>query len=304
MKRVVSISLGSSAGNKAAEVEFLGECFSVERIGTDGSLERAVERIRELDGHCDCIGLGGIDRYLVVAGRRYEIPDGRRLALAAKQTPVVDGSGLKDTLERQCLIWLAEQGIVDFRDKRVLLVSGVDRFGMAEQLPALGAKVIYGDLIFALHLPIPIRSPRQLRIIGRFFLPLIRRLPFQNFYPTGEKQEASQPKHSKYVEWAEIIAGDFHFIRRYTLSGLAGKVIITNTITEANLALLRERGVSLLVTTTPEIQGRSFGTNVMEGVLVTLARKRPEDLTSQDYLSLLQRLNWPPRVVRLQEGVH
>ena len=46
---------------------------------------------------------------------------------------------------------------------------------------------------------------------------------------------------------------------------------------------LRERGVGYLVTTTPELNGRSFGTNVMEGVLVAVIGKRPEEITPQEY---------------------
>jgi hypothetical protein len=61
----------------------------------------------------------------------------------------------------------------------------------------------------------------------------------------------------------------------------------------------RLRGVSVLVTTTPELDGRSFGTNVMEGVLVALAGKRPEEMQPEDYLHLLRRLGWSPRVARL-----
>ncbi|MCK4300120.1 MAG: quinate 5-dehydrogenase, partial [Planctomycetes bacterium] len=53
------------------------------------------------------------------------------------------------------------------------------------------------------------------------------------------------------------------------------------------------------VTTTPELEGRSFGTNVMEGVLIALAGKRPEEMQPEDYLSLLRRLGWQPRVVHL-----
>ena len=39
----------------------------------------------------------------------------------------------------------------------------------------------------------------------------------------------------------------------------------------------------------------------MEGVLVALSGKRPEELTEQDYLDLLAKLAWHPDVERLQE---
>ena len=82
---------------------------------------------------------------------------------------------------------------------------------------------------------------------------------------------------------------------------LPGKVIITNTVTKDDLELLRERGVKILVTTTPEMQGRSFGTNVLEGVLITLLGKRADKVTPEDYSGLLDELQLKPRIVYLQD---
>jgi len=64
MKRVVSISLGSSARDKKVEAEFLGERFLIERVGTDGSIEKAKRLLAELDGQVACFGMGGIDFYV------------------------------------------------------------------------------------------------------------------------------------------------------------------------------------------------------------------------------------------------
>jgi hypothetical protein len=80
-----------------------------------------------------------------------------------------------------------------------------------------------------------------------------------------------------------------------------GKTIITNTTTADDVGMLRDRGVSVLITTTPEFAGRSFGTNVMEAALIALAGKRSEDMQPDDYLSLLHQLGWQPRVVSLAE---
>jgi tartrate dehydratase alpha subunit/fumarate hydratase class I-like protein len=58
MKRAVSISIGSSKRNKAVEVELLGEKVLIERIGTDGSMEKAAQLYRELDGKVNAFGVG------------------------------------------------------------------------------------------------------------------------------------------------------------------------------------------------------------------------------------------------------
>ena len=97
---------------------------------------------------------------------------------------------------------------------------------------------------------------------------------------------------------AEIIAGDFHIIRRRLPDNLEGKGILTNTVTAQDTEELRKRGVSWLVTTTPELDGRSFGTNVLEAALLAQLGKTWEDVTPEDYLSLIHEAKLLPRVVR------
>lgn len=300
MKRVVSVSLGSSKGNKSNEVELLGERFSIERIGTDGDLNRFAALFSELDGKVDALGVGGADIFLVSGKRRYTFRQIARLVSGAKQTPVVDGSGLKHTLERMSIDWLQDSGEVDFAKERVLLVSAVDRYGMAQALDRLCPNVIYGDLIFGLGLPIPIRSYRGVQRLARLTLPIVTRLPFKWFYPTGEKQDTRTPKFKKYFDWATFICGDTHFIRRYMPDRMEGKTILTQTLRKHSIEEFRTAGVGRLITTTPVIGGETFATNVMEAVIVALLGKRPSDLAEEDYKAVLDRLDWKPTIISLQ----
>jgi hypothetical protein len=217
----------------------------------------------------------------------------------AKKTPWVDGSGLKHTLERETVAWLQDTGQLDFRDKRVLLMSAVDRFGMGEAIAQRAKQVVYGDILFGIGLPIAIRKWSTVRWLGRLLLPIITRLPFQWFYPTGEKQEVNTPKHRKYFEWADVIAGDWHYIRRYMPERLDGKIILTTSSRTKEVELLQSRGAAMLITTTPEIQGEAFATNVMEAALVALLEKRPDELTPGDYLRTLKELGWKPGIRQL-----
>jgi len=297
VKRVMSVSLGSSKRNHAAETEILGKTILIERIGTDGDIEKAIQIIKDNDGRVDAFGLGGIDLYIYAGSRRYTFKDAERIARAAKRTPVVDGSGLKNTLERRVIKYLENEKGMEFKDKKVLMVSAVDRPGMAETLWESGAELTIGDLIFGLGIPVSLSSLKSLERLAKIIAPIVVRLPFKMLYPTGDKQESSIPKYSKYYNYADIIAGDFHFIRRYMPTSLAGKSIITNTVTKEDIELLRERGVSRLVTTTPELNGRSFGTNVMEGVLIALAGRSPEKMTPDDYSNVIDQMGVRPRII-------
>lgn len=300
--RIVSVSLGSSKRDHSVDVTMLGRHLRIERIGVDGDYEKACRLIGELDGKVAAIGLGGTDLYVVAGNRRYVLEQSRRLAESAKTTPVVDGSGLKNTLERETIRWLCRTGEVDLKGKRVLLVSAVDRFGMAEAFSDAGCEMIFGDLIFALGVPLPVRSLRAITAVARLLLPVVRHLPISVLYPTGKAQEGERPRHARWLRWADVVAGDFHYIRRNLPDNMEGKTIITNTTTPDDVSLLRERGVATLVTTTPELEGRSFGTNVMEAVLIGLAGRPPEEMQPDDYIALLNQLGWRPRVLRLGDA--
>ena len=279
----------------------MGEEFDIARVGTDGKLDAAIEKVRALDGHVDAIGLGGIDVYLYAGRHRYALRDGLRLLEAAKITPVVDGSGLKNTLEREAVRFMREDLSVDLRGRRVLMVSALDRFGMAQALVEAGADVLFGDFIFALDKDIPIRDLHEFERMAEKYLPDACKLPFQFFYPTGKKQEKPpEPKYPEYYEQAEIIAGDFHFMRQFMPERLDGKIVLTNTVTQGNVEELAARGVRMLVTTTPDISGRSFGTNVIEAALLALLGKPWSDVVPADYERLLHELALAPRVLRLR----
>ncbi|ADV67762.1 hypothetical protein [Deinococcus maricopensis] len=297
VRHVVSVSLGSSKRNAREETEVLGQRFILERLGTDGDARQAAEVLRALDGRVDAFGLGGADLYVVAAGRRYSFSNVRKLVANARQTPVLDGSGLKNTLEREAVRQL--DSVLRWKTQRVLMVSAVDRFGMAEALAEHGADLVYGDIIFGLSMNIPLRTLSALRNVARTVLPVITHLPQDWFYPTGDKQnESVQGKGTQYYAWADVIAGDTHYVKRYAPRDLAGKTVLTQTITEPDRVWMRERGVARLITTTPKIGSRNFATNVMEAMFVALAGKK-EALSEAEYLQFIRDVNFRPQVNEL-----
>jgi hypothetical protein len=304
MKRVFGVSLGSSQRDHTAQVQMLDEPIELQRKGTDGDLSRAEALIREIDGRVDAIGLGGIDVYLYARGERYTVRDGLRLMQAAEKTPAVDGSGIKDTLERDAVRYIAAQTNLLTPKTRVLMVSAVDRFGMAEAFVELGCPVVFGDLIFSAGMPYPITTLDELADIAHRILPEMGKMPFTMLYPTGKEQEGPQDegRFREYYDAADVIAGDWHYIRKYLPERIDGKWILTNTTTSRDIEELRRRGATHVATTTPVMGGRSFGTNLIEAMIVALAQKRPEELGHEGYSAWLQRLRLTPRIEDLGGG--
>ena len=300
MKRAVSISIGSSKRNKAVEVTLQGEQIRIERIGTDGDMDLAALKFKELDGQVDAFGVGGADLGLMVDGKWYELYSVTPMIRFIKKTPVVDGSGLKNTLEKKSASFI-DDNLSDYLNKKgrkVFIMTGSDRWGMTESFVSAGYECIFGDMMFSLDIPIALHNVNQIKTMAAILMPIASRLPFKWIYPTGEKQEERKPKYPKYFNWATVIAGDCHYIKRFMPENMQGKIVITNTTTPEDVNLFRKTGVKYLVTTTPNMDGRSFGTNMMEAALVALSGKgRP--LTLNEYDELLNKLNFQPQLLEL-----
>jgi hypothetical protein len=300
LKRAVSVSLGSSARDKRAEIELLGETVVIERIGTDGDVVEAARLYNELDGQVDAFGVGGIDLWVGTAKRRYALRAAHKMVQGVKTTPVVDGGGLKNTLEYQAVRILEEEIGPDIQPKRAMNTVGVDRYGMSQGLVEAGYDTVFCDLMFALGIPIPVRGLRMLEVLASIMAPLAVRLPISMLYPTGERQHENIPKFVRWYRWATLIAGDCLYIKRHMPADLAGKTVLTNTTTEEDVKTFRQAGVRCLVTTTPRLEGRSFGTNMMEAAMVAAAGKR-RPLTRDELEGMIAHLGMQPNIERLND---
>ena len=298
MKRAVSVSLGSSERDKKVEIELLGERVSVERRGTDGDIAKATALFTELDGQVDALGVGGIDLWVKMDDKTWNITAAHKLVKGVKQTPVVDGSGLKNTLEAHAAQTLVSELGAGYAQGRILLTAAIDRYGMTKSFVAQGYEAVFGDLMFALGLPIAIRKFSTFKVVAGLLAAPATKLPISVLYPTGEKQDTIIPKFTKWYEWATVIGGDCHYIKRHMPDDLRGKVIVTNTTTPKDMEMFKDRGVTHVLTTTPVLDGRSFGTNMMEAALTAVAGKnRP--LTDAELNEMLVELNLKPTVHRL-----
>jgi hypothetical protein len=301
MKRAVSISIGSSKRDKAVVVKLLGEDVSIERIGTDGDMEAAALKYKELDGKVEAFGVGGADLGLMVDDKWYRLYSVEKMVRFIKQTPVVDGTGLKNTLENKAAAFV-EAKLGDYvrqhGGKKAFVMTGADRWGLAHGFVQAGYACTFGDLLFSLGIPIALHGEKQLKTLASLLMPIAGRLPFDWVYPTGEKQEERKPKHPELFAANTIIAGDCHYIKRYMPDDMAGKVVVTNTTTQADVELFKKCGVKYLVTTTPVLEGRSFGTNMMEAALIAISGKG-RALTRPEYEDMLARLGFEPSLQEL-----
>ena len=296
LKKVLSVSLGSSSRDHTTEAEFLGQPFWLSRQGTDGDYARYLDMFQENDGKVDAFGIGGAEFYLWVNNKKYYFREIKRVRKLIKLSKVGDGNGIKHLLEPLAVETLRAHGI-ELRGKKALNTTAVDRYGLAQSLVKAGCNVTFGDLMFALGLPIPVHRLETIHLLAALLLPVLTQMPMKWLYPLGEKQdEAPSKRFSAFMSQFDILSGDFLQVRKHLPEDLSGKIIITNTTTAKNVEELQKRGLHILVTNTPRLQGRSFGTNVMEAVCRTLVDKSDDEITSADILEVMNRIPIRPEL--------
>ena len=302
IKEVVSVSLGSSSRDHEVIVPVGDQQFRVRRMGTNGDRALLKQKLIECDKNPDvaAIGIGGCDIFLNAADRRFYFREILDLVSCVEHTPVVDGSGLKGAVEGDTVRFMQEELGIKFEGTNILVTSAIDRWGLAMACADVNStgNVGYGDLLYALDVPVIVHGRKLLTTLARIIMPVVAQLPFSWIYPS-ESDASTEPKRTPKTDAlyraADLIVGDYKYVIKFMPPDLSGTIVVTNTTTPEDITFLHNRGVKLVVTTTPRLDGRSFGTNVIEALLVA-AKGAQQPLEAGEYLESLKKMGFAPSV--------
>jgi predicted amino acid dehydrogenase len=304
MKKILVIHTGE--GGDISAYSFMGENLTLQRVGCGGDPERARGLIQENDGQVDAIALEGMPATLELGAARRPHELGATLAPVAQQTLVVDGSGIRAGLERWGVILAdrAQPGI--FAQKHVLMVPGLNHNGLAQALERRASDLRYADPIVYFNLPaVPLVGSRTtLDQAAGPTLDQLKDAAFDRLQPVSGGP--TEPRDSGAFDWADILAGDIGVIRRHAPAQLKRKTVVVESATEEDLADLRERGVNIVVTMMPALDGRGelgrWSAAVIEAIMVALRANPDTPLSEDTYLDLMADLDWTPAIRYLQPG--
>lgn len=302
MKKVLVVHLNEAETRE--QVEFLGQPIELIYRGCRGDGARAAALISEYDGRVDAIALDGLPFELQLGAAHRPHAVGAGLRTVARETPVVDGTGIRAGLERWAVILAdrAEPGI--FEEKRILMTPGLNHNGLAQALERRGSTIRYADPFIYFNLPNAFGIGGR-NTLARFAAPTLTRLeaaPFRRIKPQTGK--ARHHRAAAPFKWADVIAGDIGAIRRYAPDTLKHKTVVVESATGDDLDDLRGRGVSIVATLMPSLNpsdnlGR-WSAAVIEAVLVSLRTRANAPLTEDTYLDLMADIQWMPAVRYLQ----
>ncbi len=301
MKKVLVIHLGE--GEEQTVANILGKDVEVKYIGAGGDMARVRTLIQTWRDKVDAIGLEGYPRTLNLAGynMRHELTAD---LYAGHDALLVDGSGVRSSLEGWGLIQAerAQPGI--FSKKRVLMVPGLNHQRLVRSMCRYTEEIRYADPLMYFALPdFPLfTSPNLATRIAIPTLEQLKDAPFRRVTP--QPGMPGTPRSEKPFLWADVLAGDIGAIRRYAPQKLKRKIVVTEWASAADLDDLKQRGVAIVVSLIPKLEGdgdldhRSAA--MVEAVLAALRADPEQPLNENTYLDIVAELDWQPVIHFLQ----
>ena len=134
MKKVVTVTLGSSKQDFEFETEFLGQRFSVKRMGADDDTGKAWELMRRQQATADAIGLGEIGDHYQVGQRTRGQQGDPAPANVVTRVPVTTGATLRRLLQVRAVRYVQKELGHYFNNNLVLFLSGMRNYDMAVAL--------------------------------------------------------------------------------------------------------------------------------------------------------------------------
>ena len=310
MKHITNISLGPASDNYQIETEFLGKQFTIKRFGTDGDLKKAEDMLLMWNKKADVISLSAIKYQYGQGSRTIMNKDLKRLIKVANTltTPVTTGETLRRVSHEWCIRHAHFQlGNNFFTNVRVLFCSGMSSEKIANVIGEYTENLNFADPLFENGIPRILTSIEALNhYTNRIHRPLSwipgHFNPISNFF--SEQRQIKKLNSfilKSAVKNATVVVipyNDFHeYISYFDEEDLKDKVVISTTVYEDRVEILKSRGVSMLIDTTPKIIDRVVGVSVQEALMISALDIPKTSGLRDDLLEVISEQHLEPRII-------
>ncbi len=296
MKKVVTVTLGSSKQDFEFKTEFLGQSFSVRRLGADMDTGKAWELMRRQQASADAIGLGEISDHYHVGLRTILNKDTQHLTNVVTRVPVTTGATLRRLLQVRAVRYVQKELGSYFNNNLVLFLSGMRNYDMAVALSDYTKNLSFADALFQTGAPAMLTSLEQLELYAKGSELMLSSA-------TGRALEASlssfkNKRVASVVEKSHVIVGTFAEITAVgNPSNLEGKTLITSAVDDERMAFFTKCKVNLVVDVSPKLFDKVVGINTIEAMILAALEKRQEEVSDDDLDEILDELKITPRLL-------
>ncbi len=296
MKKVVTVTLGSSKQDFEFKTHFLGQDFSVRRLGADDDTTKAWELLRRQQNSVDAVGLGEIGDHFQVGLRTVVNKETQRLMNVVTRVPVTTGATLRRLLQVRAVRHVQKELGNYFNNNLVLFLSGMRNYDMAVALSDYTKNLSFADALFQTGAPAMLSSLEQLELFAKGSELMLSGRP-------GEVLERSltafkNNRISAAVTKSHVIVGTYHELHAVgTMANLEGKTLITSAVDDERLAFFTKCKVNLVVDVSPKLFDKVVGINTLEAMILAALEKSPEEVSDDDFDEILNELDIRPRLL-------
>ena len=296
MKKVATITLGSSKQDFAFKTQFLGQAFSVQRLGADNDTGKAWELMRRQQATVDAVGLGEIGDHYQVGLRTVVNKETQRLLNVVTRVPATTGATLRRLLQVRAVRHVQHALGSYFNNQLVLFLSGMRNYDMAVALSDYTRNLRFADALFQTGAPAMLGSLEQLELYAKGS-------KWALSGKSGELLEAALPGFKRQraameVAKSHVIVGTFAELKAVgSAANLAGKTLITSAVDDERLAFFTKSKVNLVIDVSPKLFNPVVGINTIEAMILAALGKPPEQVSDDDFTEILDELDIKPRLL-------
>jgi predicted amino acid dehydrogenase len=296
MKRVVTVTLGSSQRDFSFETDFLGHRFQVKRVGADNDVNRAWELMRRAQAKADAIGLGDVSDHYHVGQDTVTNRETRRLMKVVTRVPVTTGAKLRRLLQVSAVRYVQNHIGSYFNNNLVLFLSGMRNYDMAVAMSDYTPNLRFADALAKTGAPTMLTSLKQLELYARGSELVLSGRPGEIL--EGALSGLKSMLMAREVARCHVIVGTFAEIKAIgNADNLDGKTLITSAVDDEAEAFYRECNVNLVVDVSPRLFENVVGINVLEAMILATLHKPQESVSEDDLIEIVEELDIKPRLL-------
>lgn len=296
MKKVVTVTLGSSKQDFEFKTEFLGQSFSVRRMGADQDTGKAWELMRRQQATADAIGLGEIPDHYQVGLRTVINKETQRLLNVVTRVPVTTGATLRRMLQVRAVRYVQKELGHYFNNNLVLFLSGMRNYDMAVAMSDYTKNLSFADALFQTGAPTMLTSLDQLELYAKGSKYMLQG-------KSGQILESAMAGFKNkmvadVVAKSHVIVGTFAELKAVSnATNLEGKTIITSAVDDQRLAFFTKCKVNLVIDVSPKLFPEVVGINTIEAMILATLEKPQEEVSDDDFDEILNELDIKPRLL-------
>ncbi len=270
MKHVVSILFTSSRNNYELVVDFFGEKVRISQFGADFDPETMEALLRQHDGKCDMIAVGGLQMPVRVGRRLHYHPDSQRYIQIPQQTPVTAGSLLRKVFIPWAIQNQVREKKICFENRKVAFASGLVDQELAHVISQYTDRLYFADAFYHLRLPIILKGMDELARYTKRLLPVLKRVRLGSAPRSIDFRGLPLTKRVKEAGRSDFIVGSSTLLERVDPRVFKGRTVIVDTLSHALETQLRNAKVKDIIQIVPRIPGVDIPAGLRYGVLEAL----------------------------------